>query len=44
VDDYQYGEELPPAARDRLEEIAEQYGTTVDHVLADIAQGLALPQ
>jgi hypothetical protein len=44
LEDYQYGDELPEVARRRLEEIATQYGTTLDHVLADISQGLAIQQ
>jgi hypothetical protein len=43
MDDYQYGEELPEAATASLEQIAEQYGTTLDHILSDVAQALAQP-
>ena len=44
LDDYQNGEAIPEVARRRLQEIADQYGTTVDHILSDIAQGLAQTQ
>src|SRR3990170_1654334 len=44
LDDNQNGEPLPEVARRRLQEIADQYGTTVDHILSDIAQGLAQTQ
>ena len=44
LDDNQNGEALPEVARRRLQEIADQYGTTVDHILSDIAQGLAQTQ
>ena len=41
VEDYQAGEPLPEVAMRRIREIADQYGTTVDHILSDIARGLA---
>jgi hypothetical protein len=44
VEDAQFGEPLPDAARQALQNVADQYGTTLDHVLADISQGLAIQQ